>query len=85
MTLPRLVDNETEEEEEKVGARYSCKQLQHFREISRCEQCAHYIGCPFWMTILLLNNEPTGHFMKMMLPSIEKPCLMFLRGLFARE
>jgi len=81
----RADDYEDGNEEEEGRAQFTCKQLQHFRKISRCDECVHYIGCPFWMTILLLNNERTGPFMKMMLPDIEKSCIMFIKNMFARN
>jgi hypothetical protein len=61
------------------GPRYSTKQLKAFRTISKCEKCVHYMGCPLYMTILLLNHERCGPFQRMMLPDIEKPCIMFAK------
>ena len=61
------------------GPRYTAKQLQDFREISKCTKCVHYMGCPFWMAVLLLNGERAGPFHRMMLPDIEKPCIMFAK------
>jgi hypothetical protein len=53
------------------------QELQHFRKISRCEDCAHYSGCPLYVTMLLFHGERRTPFQKYLVNLLE-PCAMFL-------
>jgi hypothetical protein len=62
-----------------MPTKFTPKQLAEFRVISDCEHCVHYVACPFWIALLFANHENTGEFLKMMLPDIEQPCVMFAK------
>jgi hypothetical protein len=60
--------------------RYTTQQLQEFRKISECENCVHYNGCPFWISLLLVNEERHGAFFHAMMPDITRRCIMFVKA-----